>query len=128
VGKLANLYLILSSSSAAVGWGPALEVVLTTADERPASAHWWATPGPLGTRLVRLDGQVGVVVNAEKHVLDPSGVSGEVARQLERIAQQMGLGAGGEAVGRSETAPGSEPVKQGFTREAGSLRYGGGRR
>lgn len=49
-------------------------------------------------------------MNAEKHVLDPAVVSGEVAEELGRIAQQMGLGAGdgaGRAVGQGARVAGS---------------------
>lgn len=101
-----------------------MEEFLTTPGECPASPgpHWWETPGLLRTALVQLDGQVGAVVNVEKHVVDPAVVSGEVAGQLGRIAQQMRLGAGGGAVEPSSSATGFEPVTLGFTREAGSIR------
>ncbi len=62
------------------------------------------------------------MVNAEKHMVDRAVVSDEVAGQLERIAQQMGLDAGGGAVEPSSSAPGFEPVKPGFTRDTGLIR------
>lgn len=102
----------------------AMEEVLTTPGERPAGSgpRWWEDPASLRTCLLLLDGQVGAVVNAERHGADPAAVSGEVAGALERIAQQMGLGAGDGVVQPSNRAPGLEPVKPGFTREAGSFR------
>ena len=87
--------------------------------------RWWETPGSLRTSLLRLDGQVGAVVNAERHVVDPAVVSGEVAGQLGRLVQQMGLGTGDEAVGFPDEALVFEPVKPSFTREAGSVRRTG---
>ncbi len=84
--------------------------------------RWWETPGSLRTALLRLDGRVGVVVNAEKHEVDPPVISGEVAGQLGRLVQQMGLGTGDEAVGYSDKALVFEPIKPSFTREAGSNR------
>lgn len=87
--------------------------------------HWWEAPGSLRTCLLLLDGQVAAVVNAEKHVVDPAAVSGEVAGPLGRIAQQMGLGAGNAAVGQPDRAFGFEPVKPSFTRETGSIRRPG---
>ena len=84
--------------------------------------RWWETSGSLRGRLLQLDGQVGAVVNAEKHVADPAAVSGELARQLGRLAQQMGFGTGNGVADHAEVAPGFEPVKPGFTREAGSIR------
>jgi hypothetical protein len=33
-----------------------------------AGSRWWESPGSLRAALMRLDGQVGVVVNAEKQV------------------------------------------------------------
>jgi hypothetical protein len=79
----------------------------------------------LRARLLRLDGQVGAVVNAEKHGVDPVVVSGEVAGQLGRLVQQMDLGAGDGAVVQSGRELGFEPIKPGFTREAGSFRRQG---
>ncbi len=101
-----------------------MEEVLTASGERPASLdpRWWETPGLLRTALVQLDVQVGTVVNVEKRVVDPAVVSGEVAGQLGRLAQQMGLGAGGGTVEPSSSATGFEPVTLGFTRQAGSIR------
>lgn len=87
-----------------------------------SAPRWWDTPGSLRTCLLRLDGQVGAIVAAEEHVVDPAVVSGEVAGQLGRIAQQMGLAAGTAAVEQSDRAFGFEPVKLGFTRETGSIR------
>jgi len=84
--------------------------------------HWWKIPGSLRTCLLRLDSQVGAVVNVEKCVVDPAGVPDEVVGQLERIAQQMGLNSGNGVVGQLGSAPGFEPVKPGFTRVAGSFR------
>lgn len=83
---------------------------------------WWKTSGSLRTALLRLDGQVGAVVNTEKHVIDPGVVSGELAGQLEGIAQQMGVDTDDVAVERSGKGPGFGPVKPGFTREVGSFR------
>lgn len=88
-------------------------------------SHWWDTSGSLRARLLRLDGQVGAVVNAEKHGVDPVVVSGEVAGQLGRLVQQMDLGAGDGAVVQSGRELGFEPIKPGFTREAGSFRRQG---
>jgi hypothetical protein len=97
---------------------------LTKTDKHPDSPgpRWWEAPGSLRTSLLWLDGQVGTIVNAEKHVVDPAAVSGEVAGQLERLVQQMGLGAGDGVVEPSSSARGFEPVKPGFTREAGLIR------
>ena len=86
--------------------------------------RWWGTPGSLRTALLRLDGRVGVVVNAEKQVADPAVVSGEVARQLGWLVQQMGLGTGDEAVNYPNALV-FEPIKPSFTREAGSTRRTG---
>lgn len=86
---------------------------------------WWENPGSLRTSLLRLDGQVGAVVNAEKHVADPGVVSGEVARHLRRLAQQVGQGTGDEAVGYPDKALVFKPIKPSFTREAGSNRRTG---
>ena len=85
----------------------------------------WETPGSLRSRLLCLDGALGVVVNAEKRVVDPWIVSGEVGGQLERIAQQMGLGAGDGVVKQLGSVLELEPVKPDFTREAGSFRRQG---
>lgn len=74
------------------------------------------------TCLLRFDGQMGAIVNAEKHLVDPAVVSGEVAGQLGWIAQRMGLDAGEGAAEPSSSAPGFGFVKGGFTREAGSIR------
>ncbi len=79
-------------------------------------------PDSLQETLLRLDGQVGVVVDAEKHMIDPPLISGDVAGELERVARQMGLGTAGEVVGQSDAAQVFPPAKPGFTREAGSLR------
>ncbi len=84
--------------------------------------HWSDTMGSLRAPLLRLDGQVGAVVNAEKHVVDPAVVSDEVVGQLERIAHQMGLDTDNGAVKQSGEVPAFEPVKPGFTRVAGSFR------
>jgi hypothetical protein len=83
--------------------------------------HWWKIQGSLRTIMLRLDSQVGAVVNTEKHVVDPAVVSGEVTRQLEQIAEQMGLGGDG-MVEQPYKAFGFVPIKPGFTREAGSFR------
>jgi hypothetical protein len=85
--------------------------------------RWWETPGSLRTSLLLLDGQVGTGVNAERHLVAPVVVSGEVARQLERIAQQTGLEMGCGGVEPVAEAPGFEPLKSGFSRETGSLRH-----
>ena len=77
------------------------------------------------TYLLRLDGELGAVVNVEKRVVDPWIVSGEVGRQLERISQQMGLGAGDGVVKQLGSVLEFEPVKPDFTREAGSFRRQG---
>lgn len=84
--------------------------------------HWWETPGLLRTRLLWLDGEVGTAVETDKQVVDSAAVSGDLARHLGRLAQQMGLGAGDEEVEQPGRGPGFEPVKPGFTREAGSFR------
>jgi hypothetical protein len=70
--------------------------------------------------LLRLDGQVGAIVNAEKHAVDPAVISGEVAAQFGRLVQQMSVGDG--AVAQSSSATGFGPVKSSFTREAGLIR------
>ncbi len=85
-------------------------------------SRWWETPGSLRTGLLRLDGQVGVVVNAEKHVVDPAVVSDAVTGQLGRVARQMGLDTGDGAAEQPGEAPGFESVKPTFTRVAGSFR------
>ncbi|MCA1707030.1 MAG: hypothetical protein LC808_28695 [Actinobacteria bacterium] len=72
-------------------------------------------------RLLRFDGQVGAVVNAEKQVVDPAVAPGKLAEQLERIAQQMGLSPGGAAEQSGKDFV-LEPAKPGFTRVAGSIR------
>lgn len=82
----------------------------------------WETPGLLRTRLLWLDGEVGTAVEAEKQVVDSAAVSGDLARHLRRLAQQMGLEAGDGEVEQSDRALGFEPVKPGFTRESGSFR------
>lgn len=84
--------------------------------------HWWETPGLLRTRLLWLDGEVGTAVEAEKQVVDSAAVSGDLARHLKRLVQQMGLGTGDGEAERSGEVPGFEPVKPAFTREAGSFR------
>lgn len=73
-------------------------------------------------RLLQLDGQVSAVLEAEKHVVDSAVVSDQMAGQLERIAQQMGLDTGDGAVEQSDREFGFEPVKPGFTRVSGSFR------
>lgn len=78
--------------------------------------------GSLLASLLRLDGQVGAVVNAGKHMVEPSVVSSEMAVQLERIARQTGLSSGNGVVEQPGSARGFEPVKPGFTREVGSFR------
>ncbi len=85
-------------------------------------SHWLETPGSLYTFLSRLDGQVGVAVNAEKHVVNPVTLSNEVVGQLARMAQQVYPDAGDGAVEQLDRTAKLEPVKPGFTREAGSLR------
>lgn len=101
-----------------------MEEGLTAPGESPASSdpRWSDTPGSLRALLLRLDGQVGAVVTIEKHVVDSASVSGELARQLGRIAQQMDLSAGYGAVEPASGAPGFGPMKLGFTREAASIR------
>jgi hypothetical protein len=79
-------------------------------------------PESLRTRLLRLDGEVGTVVNAEKHVVDPAVISGEVAARFGRLVQQMCPGAEHGVVEQPSNATGFGPVKPGFTREAGSVR------
>ncbi len=75
-----------------------------------------------GTSLLRLDGQVGSVVNAEKHVAGSGPVSHDIARHLGQLLEQMGLDAGNGTAGLSYKALAFERVKPGFTREAGSFR------
>ncbi|MBV9143160.1 MAG: hypothetical protein JO115_19975 [Pseudonocardiales bacterium] len=98
---------------------------MTTPNEHPGSpgVRWWETPGSLRTGLLRCDGQVATAVNAEKYVVGPTVVSGEVAEQLGRLAQQMGVGDG--ALKQPSGALGFEPLKPGFTREAGSIQRQG---
>ena len=97
---------------------------MTRTNNHPSSSHprWWQVPGSLRTGLLRLDGQVGTVVNTEKHVVDPAVLSGEVAGQLGQLMQQTGLGTDSGVVEPSSRAFGFESVKPGFTREAGSFR------
>ena len=76
----------------------------------------------LRTNLLRLDGELGALVNAEKHVVHSAVIFGEVAGQLGRIAQQMGLDTDDGKVEQSGKASGFEPVKPGFTRITGSFR------
>lgn len=83
---------------------------------------WWESPGTLRTTLLRLDGGVGAVVNAEKHLAGSAAISVDLARHLGRLVQQMGLDAENGVVEQSGGVPGFEPVKPGFTREAGSFR------
>ncbi len=90
-----------------------------------AGSRWWESPGSLRAALVRLDGQVGVVVNAEKQMAGPAVVSGDLARHLGRLAQQMGLGTGNGTADHSDRALVFEPIKPSFTREAGSRRRAG---
>jgi hypothetical protein len=85
-------------------------------------SHRWGIPKSLRTCLLRLDGQVGAVVNVERHVVNPAVVSGEVAGQLGRLAQQMDLGAGDGTVEQPSSATRFGPIKPGFTREAGLIR------
>ena len=84
--------------------------------------HYGETPGLLRTRLLRLDGEVGTVVEAEKQVVDSPAISGDVARHLKYRAQQMGLDPGDGEVEQPGNGPGFEPAKPGFTRVAGSFR------
>jgi hypothetical protein len=84
-----------------------------------SSPRWWETPGSLRTGLLKLDGQMGMRVNAEKHVASPAVVSDNVALHLRRIAQQIGLDARNGMANYSDSEPVFEPVKPGFTREAG---------
>lgn len=84
--------------------------------------RWWEAPGSVRICLLRFDGQVGAVVDAEKLVVDPEVVSGEVAEQLRRIAQQMSLGTRARVVNQPDREFRFKPVKPGFTREAGSIR------
>lgn len=97
---------------------------LTTTSTHPGGPDpiGWETRRPLGTWLLRCDGQIGAVVDAEKNVVDPAVVSGTVTGQLELLAQQMGLGSGNRANGMTSSATGFGSVKPGFTREAGSFR------
>lgn len=81
--------------------------------------------GRRGHQLLRLDGQVGAIVNAEKLAAEPATVSGDLARHVRRIAQQMGLDAGPETAGELDAATAFESIKPGFTREAGSSRGAG---
>lgn len=101
-----------------------MEELLTTPNENTGipGARWWKSPGSLLTCLLRLDGAVGAVVNAEKHLANPAVVFGEVAGELGRLVQQIGLGAGDGVVEQSDKAPTFGPVKPDFTREAGSIR------
>lgn len=100
-------------------------MVTTSSHLNGSSSYGGQAPGSLRTGLLRLDGQVGAVVNSEKHVVDPAAVSSDLARQLRRIAQQMGLDAGTETVGDPGTALVFESIKPSFTREAGSSRGAG---
>ena len=90
-----------------------------------ANSRWGEIPGSLRIALLRLDGQVGVVVNAEKQVACPAVVSGDLAGHLGRLAQQMGLGTGNGVAGNPDGVPVFEPTKPSFTREAGSSRRTG---
>ncbi|MGH3886012.1 MAG: hypothetical protein ACRDSZ_05460 [Pseudonocardiaceae bacterium] len=84
--------------------------------------RWCGAPGSLRAWLLRLDGQLGAVVNAEKHVVEPAVVSSRVAGELGRLVQEMRLGSGdGQAV-QPGGVPGFESVTPGFTRVAGLLR------
>lgn len=107
-------------------WGDSIrildEALKKTNEHSDNAASLWEAPGSLRTCLLRLDGQVGAVVHAEKYVADSAVVSCELAGHLGRIAQQMGLGSGDGVVEQLGNAPGFEPVKPGFTREAGSFR------
>lgn len=87
--------------------------------------RWWETPGSLRTDLLRLDGEVGTAVEAGKQVVEPTAVSDDLARHLGRLVQQMGLSAGDGMVEKSDREFGFEPLKPGFTREAGSFRRQG---
>lgn len=100
---------------------------MTEQIERSGSSGpcWWETPGSLRSCLLRLDGLVGVVVNAEKRVVDPAVVSGEVAGQLRRVAQQWAMDAGDGMVEQSDREFGFEHVQPGFTRQGGSFRRQG---
>lgn len=92
---------------------------MTTPDGHPGSSgpSWWETPGSLCAALLRLDGQVGLVVHTERHVVEPATVvSDDMARHLGRLLEEMGLGAGDGAPSRSGRAPGFERVKPSFTR------------
>lgn len=60
--------------------------------------RWWETPGSLRVSVPRLDGRVGVVVNAERQVVDPGVV--------ERQGGVLGFGS----------------VRSGFTRVVGLFR------
>lgn len=95
-------------------------IITTSSHPWISNPHWWDAPGSLRTVLLRLDGQVGAVANAEMHVVDPAVVSGEVARHLGRLAQQMGLGTGDGATAHRNSAPVFESIKPSFTREMGS--------
>lgn len=101
-----------------------MEEVLTTANERSGSRDPWRSeiPGSLRTCLLQLDAQLVAVVNAEKHLVDPAAICGEVAREHERLMQQMGLGERDGMVEQPGAAPQFESVKPGFTREVGSIR------
>lgn len=88
-------------------------------------SRWWETPGSLRASLLRLDGQVGAVVNAEKQVACPAAVPGDLVRHVGRIARQMGIDAGDGTADCSDRALVFESIKPSFTREAGSSRRTG---
>lgn len=97
-------------------------LVTTSRHINGSGCHRWQAPGSLRTALLRLDSQVGAVVDNEKHVADPAAVSSDLARHLRRIAQQMGLDAGAETADDPGTTLVFEAIKPSFTREAGSSR------
>lgn len=80
-----------------------------------------ASSGLLWKELLRLDGAMGVVVNAEKQVFAPVVVADNVARQLGRLIEQTVFGSGNEEARHLD----GEPVKPGFTRQAGAFRRHG---
>lgn len=94
----------------------------TDSHQSGSDPRWWQVPGSLRNHLLRRDGHVGTVVNAEKHVSRPMVVSGELAGELGRIARQMGLGTDDGVAEQSGKVPGSGCVSPGFTREVGSFR------
>lgn len=96
--------------------------LITSRHPDDLDSRWWKAQGLLRTKLLRLDGEMGSVVNAEKQAVDPAVVSDDVARQLRRLIEQTVFGAGNEAAGQVDRIAGFKPLKPSFTREIGSRR------